>query len=190
MSSEGLQQDLIFSRPRCPCECCGVYNKVAKAFKVCNACKVAHYCSMSCQEGDWKEHKTVCARMHGHYMPMKLSRQIIKKLVTVNGRDLIDTHLYYVKQNVHGAHILDIKENQLRGEHVGEEGEELAVFVYHTEQQCIDIRDKTSNPTWDRVIRQIQQKAGMVVSVVCDNFDVDHTKLLLASMICYNVHLY
>lgn len=38
---------------------CEICNKPADKF--CSKCKVAYYCSIECQKGDWKRHKKICS---------------------------------------------------------------------------------------------------------------------------------
>ena len=41
------------------CAKCGT-----KAAKKCSGCKIARYCSTTCQQSDWKEHKLLCRNVY------------------------------------------------------------------------------------------------------------------------------
>ena len=44
-----------------PCEYCGFTEaQIGHKLKVCGRCKIAVYCSKSCQEKAWKTHKQMC----------------------------------------------------------------------------------------------------------------------------------
>jgi hypothetical protein len=39
---------------------CTGCDKIGEDFKVCSACKMAKYCTSSCQRAHWPEHKSTC----------------------------------------------------------------------------------------------------------------------------------
>ena len=52
---------LVSQTPDLPCECCGyIEAQIGHKLKVCARCKIAVYCSKSCQEKAWKTHKQMC----------------------------------------------------------------------------------------------------------------------------------
>lgn len=50
---------------------CSGCNNAGK--KRCTGCFLEWYCSVECQQGDWKKHKSVCKERKSKYVPVELS---------------------------------------------------------------------------------------------------------------------
>ena len=47
---------------------CTGCDKIGEDFKVCSACKLAKYCTSSCQRSHWPEHKSTCKVLALNFM--------------------------------------------------------------------------------------------------------------------------
>ena len=51
------KKQVVVSPTKSKCTGC---DKIGEDFKVCSACKLAKYCTSSCQHAHWPEHKSTC----------------------------------------------------------------------------------------------------------------------------------
>ena len=159
-SSKGQPQSRV--RFVHPCGNCGKLGD-KKENKACSSCRVARYCSMACQTGHWKVHKPDCQRIADYRakrkkaglsrMPMKMLKQIIQKYM-----DLLTTR-YAAKraQGLRGIQFFDLEKSHALG---------CTVITFYTEQQCMTMRDRTQDVSWDLPIVQIKRSTDMIVGTL------------------------
>jgi hypothetical protein len=56
----GILEGMVKVIQKATCRRCGIVNRVGAKPKVCGRCRLAVYCTVTCQRVDWAEHKLTC----------------------------------------------------------------------------------------------------------------------------------
>ena len=92
---------------------CTGCDKIGEDFKVCSACKLAKYCTSSCQHAHWPEHKRTCKVLALNFMGLGKPKLRFK----VGGEILCLIYHCYFKPRIYWIYVVScciyIKKKQI-----------------------------------------------------------------------------